>query len=214
MQDDLHIVTGGTGFIGSALILELLQRTSARVVALVRPDERGATRRLHEELILEIFLWKNVSFSLDEENFPADDAERKQYGLGPLAERYAEVLGRDLTPGEQDKERTRFSRAPVVIGVVSVPRDNPKIPQWEMFLSAGAAAMNLLHAAHALGFGANWITNWYADDAKACAMLGLAPGERAVGFVHIGTPQGEGPDRPRPDVPAILSEYSGPRGEG
>ena len=131
-----------------------------------------------------------------------------------LAERYAEVLGRDLTPGEQDKERTRFSRAPVVIGVVSVPRDNPKIPQWEMFLSAGAAAMNLLHAAHALGFGANWITNWYADDAKARAMLGLAPGERAVGFVHIGTPQGEGPDRPRPDVPAILSEYSGPRGEG
>ncbi|MCB1419493.1 MAG: nitroreductase family protein, partial [Notoacmeibacter sp.] len=62
-----------------------------------------------------------------------------------LAARYAEVLGRPLAPGETDKELTRFSRAPVVIGVVYVPRDNPKIPEWEMLLSAGAAAMNLLH---------------------------------------------------------------------
>ena len=131
-----------------------------------------------------------------------------------LATRYAEVLGRPLAPGETDKELTRFSRAPVVIGVVYVPRDNPKIPEWEMLLSAGAAAMNLLHAAQALGFGANWITNWYAEDAPSLAMLGLAPGERAVGFIHIGTPHGEAVERPRPDVSSILSEYAGPAGQG
>lgn len=59
-----------------------------------------------------------------------------------------------------EKERTRFSRAPLVIGVVAIVRDNPKIPQWEMFLSGGAAAMNLVLAANALGYGTNWISNW------------------------------------------------------
>lgn len=130
-----------------------------------------------------------------------------------LAERYAAVLGRPLTPGEREKEEERFSRAPVVIGVVSVPRDNPKIPQWEMFLSAGAAAMNLVHAANAMGFGANWITNWYADDAEARRLLGLSPDERVTGFVHIGTPSEEAPDRPRPDPATIVSEYAGPWGD-
>ncbi|MBZ0164779.1 MAG: nitroreductase [Notoacmeibacter sp.] len=130
-----------------------------------------------------------------------------------LAERYAAVLGRPLAPGEREKEEERFSRAPVVIGVISVPRDNPKIPQWEMFLSAGAAAMNLVHAANAMGFGANWITNWYADDAEARRLLGLSPDERVAGFVHIGTPGEEAPDRPRPDPAAILSEYAGPWGD-
>lgn len=129
-----------------------------------------------------------------------------------LAERYAAVLGRPLTPGEREKEEERFSRAPVVIGVISVPKDNPKIPQWEMFLSAGAAAMNLVHAANALGFGANWITNWYAEDAESRRLLGLSVNERVAGFVHIGTPSEEAPDRPRPDPAAILSEYAGPAG--
>jgi nitroreductase len=56
----------------------------------------------------------------------------------------------ELPPARLEQERTRFSRAPLVIGVVFVPKANPKIPQWEMFLSAGMAAMNLIISANAL----------------------------------------------------------------
>ncbi|TJV08225.1 MAG: nitroreductase, partial [Mesorhizobium sp.] len=49
-----------------------------------------------------------------------------------------------LPEGRHNQELARFSRAPLVIGVVSSPKENPKIPQWEMFLSGGMAAMNLM----------------------------------------------------------------------
>ncbi len=126
-----------------------------------------------------------------------------------LAERAQEIEG-PLPEARLEKERTRFSRAPLVIGVVHCPRDNTTIPQWEMLLSGAASAMNLVLAAGALGYGANWITNWYSDDAEGRRILGLAPEERVVGFVHIGTIDGDAPDRPRPDPAKLVSEYSGP----
>jgi nitroreductase len=122
----------------------------------------------------------------------------------------AEARDGPLPEGRRQQELARFSRAPLVIGVVSIPRESPKIPKWEMFLSGGAAAMNLVHAANALGYGANWITNWYSDSEEGRRILGLAPHERVVGFVHIGTPSGPAPERPRPDVAKLISEYSGP----
>jgi nitroreductase len=125
----------------------------------------------------------------------ADLAEKRE---GPLPE------------GRRNQELARFSRAPLVIGVVSSPKENPKIPQWEMLLSGGAAAMSLVLAANALGYGTNWITNWYSDVAEGRALLGLAPHERVVGFVHIGTFTGVAPERPRPEVTAIYADYAGP----
>lgn len=122
----------------------------------------------------------------------------------------AEARDGPLPDGKRQQELTRFSRAPLVIGVISSPKEHAKIPQWEMFLSGGAAAMNLVHAANALGYGANWITNWYSDTEEGRRILGLAPHERVIGFVHIGTYSGTAPDRPRPDVARLISEYSGP----
>ncbi len=115
-----------------------------------------------------------------------------------------------LDEKRHQQELKRFARAPLVIGVVSVVRDHPKIPQWEMQLSGGAAAMNLVIAANAHGYGANWITNWYSDDAEGRRILGLSPQERVIGFVHIGSYDGAPSDRPRPDVEALVSEYAGP----
>ena len=130
-----------------------------------------------------------------------------------IGEKLAELAERregPLTEGRRNQELTRFSRAPLVIGVVSSPKENPKIPQWEMFLSAGAAAMNLVLAANALGYGTNWITNWYSAVEEGRALLGLAPHERVVGFVHIGSYTGPAPERPRPDVSTLYADYSGP----
>ena len=115
-----------------------------------------------------------------------------------------------LPDNRRTQELTRFSRAPLVIGVISSPKENPKIPQWEMFLSGGMAAMNLMHAANALGYGTNMISNWYSDSEEGRALLGLAPHERVIGFVHIGTHEGPGFERPRPDVSALYADYSGP----
>ncbi|MDI6026202.1 nitroreductase [Corticibacterium sp. UT-5YL-CI-8] len=115
-----------------------------------------------------------------------------------------------LPDGRRNQELIRFSRAPLVIGVVFVPKENAKIPQWEMFLSGGASAMNLTIAANALGYSTNWISNWYSDVEEGRQILGLAPDERVIGFIHIGTYDGRPLERPRPDLGTIVSDYTGP----
>ncbi len=80
----------------------------------------------------------------------------------------------DATADQIEFERTRMARAPLVIAVVSRAGPHVKIPEWEQVLSAGAATMNLVTAAHALGYAANWITEWYAYDPRVLKAMGLA----------------------------------------
>lgn len=109
-----------------------------------------------------------------------------------------------------EQERKRLSRAPLVIGVVSHPVEHPRIPEWEMFLSAGVAAFNIVLAANALGYATNWVTNWFSSDPEGRRILGLAPGERMVGLIHIGSFDGNVPERPRPDPKELTTFYTGP----
>lgn len=99
----------------------------------------------------------------------------------------------------------KLRASPVCVMVVATPLQNHKIPAWEQELSAGAVCMNLLHAADALGFGANWITDWYAYDPAATALFGVKDGERIAGFIHLGTPAAPALERDRPDLPALIS---------
>ncbi|PLX37112.1 MAG: nitroreductase [Hyphomicrobiales bacterium] len=105
-------------------------------------------------------------------------------------------------------ERTRFTRAPLVVAVVSRAALHPKIPVWEQELSAGAVCMNLLLAAHAEGFAGQWLSEWYAFDDEAGAMLGLQEGERFAGFIHLGTQTEKPADRARPDLDSLITEWS------
>lgn len=114
----------------------------------------------------------------------------------------------NLDEASVEIERRRFLPAPLTIGVLSAPQDHPKVPEFEQLLSAGNVAFNLLHAAHALGFGASWVTRWYAFDEEAAAMLGARHGERFVGFVHIGTPTIAVEDRPRPALETVVRRWS------
>ncbi|MBK5959697.1 nitroreductase, partial [Rhodoplanes elegans] len=95
-------------------------------------------------------------------------------------------------------ETNRLARAPLVVGVVSSPVESAKIPAVEQQLSAAAAAQNLLLAAHALGYAACWLTEWYAYDAQVARAFGLDDHEKFIGFVHIGRFDGTPEDRPRP----------------
>lgn len=105
-------------------------------------------------------------------------------------------------------EAQRFLRAPLVIGVVSSPQACPRgTPEWEQQLSAGAVCFNLCLAAQASGWGAQWLTEWYAYDAKVCTKFGLNRNESIAGFIYIGTATQKASKRSRPDVTSILSTF-------
>jgi nitroreductase len=111
-------------------------------------------------------------------------------------------------PEQAETERQRLARAPLVIAVVSRAGPHVKIPEWEQVLSAGAAAMSLVLAAHALGYGATWITEWYAYDRRVVDALGLAPHERVAGFVHVGTALERPMERVRPPLSEVVTRLS------
>ncbi|HEY2481533.1 MAG TPA: nitroreductase [Caulobacteraceae bacterium] len=103
----------------------------------------------------------------------------------------------------------KIRNPPLTVAVVSRFTEG-EIPEWEQRLSAGAVCAMLITAAQALGWGANWITDWYAYDADAGALLGLGEGERVAGFVHLGTAAEPPLERVRPDVAAITTRWSPP----
>jgi nitroreductase len=128
--------------------------------------------------------------------------------------RFGELLVRALKKTEPDatderitQERGRFLRAPVIVGVVSRVREGTPIPEWEQTLSAGAACQTLCIAAHAMGFVANWITEWYAYHPAVREGLGLTAGERIAGFIYLGHPAEPIEDRPRPSFEAVAREW-------
>ena len=64
-------------------------------------------------------------------------------------------------------------------------------------------------AANALGFGASWLTEWYAYDRKVLDALGLGANEKITGFVHIGPAATSPVDRERPALSAVVQRYEG-----
>jgi nitroreductase len=102
-------------------------------------------------------------------------------------------------------EKSRLTRAPVVIAVVSRAAPHVKIPEWEQVMSAGAVCLNLVMAANALGYASNWLTEWFAFDQDAYDVLGVGDGEKVAGFIHIGTPKMHPGERPRPELSDIVT---------
>lgn len=128
-----------------------------------------------------------------------------------LGERLA-VRSRERDPAVAEavveKDRLRFSLAPLVVTVVARLGHDEKIPEQERLLSAGSVCFALLQAAQALGFGAVWLTGWPAYDPVVHDWLGLGADEHVVGFIHVGTPTLEAPERERPDPTELLTEWA------
>ncbi|GJD34240.1 nitroreductase family protein [Methylobacterium aerolatum] len=104
-----------------------------------------------------------------------------------------------------EQERRRLAHAPVVVALVSRAGPHVKIPEWEQVLSAGAAAMNLVIAANAMGYATSWLTEWHSYDRRVLDALGLAPQERMAGHIHIGRAREVPSDRPRPALADIVT---------
>jgi nitroreductase len=109
------------------------------------------------------------------------------------------------------QERERPLRAPLLVAVAArIAKDHPKIPEIEQILSAGAAAQNILLAAHALGYGAKWLTGANAYDEHVKRALGLVAEDRLISFIYLGTPTGEAPQVPHAEARAHTVEWQAP----
>ena len=106
-----------------------------------------------------------------------------------------------------EKDRARFSHAPLIITVVARLTPGHKVPEQEQWLTAGCVCFALLQSAQALGFGAQWLTGWAAYDEVVGRVLGLQENEQVAGFIHIGTPRLDVPERERPDAGALLEGW-------
>ena len=105
-------------------------------------------------------------------------------------------------------EGARLMRAPLVVAVISAPVDCPRgTPKWEQELSAGAVCMNMCLAAQAYGFGAQWLTEWYAYDDSVNDALELSVGQRVAGYIYIGTATVESSPRTRPALESVSKIY-------
>ncbi|MDL5367432.1 nitroreductase [Xanthomonas sp. NCPPB 2654] len=114
----------------------------------------------------------------------------------------------DAPPAAVEKDRARFAHAPLAVAVIVRLQREEKVPEIEQWLTAGSVCFALLQAAQAYGFGAQWLTAWMAYDAAVAARLGLAENERIAGFIHIGTPRLQVPERERPDPQHLLSDWT------
>ncbi len=132
-----------------------------------------------------------------------------RHSLGAFLAERAVQRDPQVSPAQLDKDRQRFSHAPLIITVIASPRPSPKVSEAEQLMTAGCVCFALLQAAQALGFGAQWLTAWMAFDPVVHARLGLAEGEQIAGFIHIGTPKTEVPERERPDPAALLQDWEG-----
>ena len=135
-----------------------------------------------------------------------EGAARAKFGAA-LADILKTEDANSPSPARLELEAGRFLRAPLVVAVISRVTPVPAAPEWEQVLSAGAACQNLCLAANALGFGTNWITEWYGYSAGVKAVLGLAANERVAGFIYIGTPTQKLPDRDRPKLDDLVSRF-------
>lgn len=136
--------------------------------------------------------------------FEGDGRERVGAHLG----RVFAANNPDMPEDRVQFEAERFLRAPVVIGVVSSPVDCSRAtPEWEQRLSSAICCYNMCLAAQAHGFGAQWLTEWYAYDSDMADVFGLSKREKIAGFVYLGTAVDGSLPRPRPAMSEIISHY-------
>jgi nitroreductase len=133
---------------------------------------------------------------------------------GDARERAGEVIARVFTKknpqasaADVEIEKKRLTDAPLVIAVVSFTKQHPKVPAFEQELSAGASAMNIVTAATALGYGACWLSGWFAFDRDVLDGFGLKADEKVAGFIHIGKAGKPNEDRPRPQLSDIVTRF-------
>ena len=146
----------------------------------------------------KLFPWRFVVVGADQRD-----------GLAALLHRALDEHDPTASQVHHDKEEEFARQAPTLIALVSAPVQGHKIPVWEQELSCGAAGMNLLSAAHAMGYVAGWLTGWRAYNERVRAAF-CGPGERIAGFIFIGRPGRDLEERPRPSPEDVVRQWEPP----
>jgi nitroreductase len=140
-----------------------------------------------------------------------DDRDRFGAVLEEMYKRRCHAAGEAADPDRARKERAKFSRAPVVIVVSALRRDDCGIPWSDQRDAAVCAAGYILLACHALGYGAMWRTGVAVDDEHVKAALGLAAKDAIVAFIYVGTPATPKPPKHVDPAPFLIEFPISPR---
>ena len=186
-------------------ILSLLEtRRSAKPRELVDP---GPTQAELERILSiasrtpdhgKLFPWRFVTVSDDQRD-----------AFGALLRQALAEHDPCATIAHHQKEDEFAHYAGQLIVLVSAPIADHKIPVWEQELSCGAAGMNLLLGAHALGYVAGWVTGWRAYSERVRQAF-CEPGERIAGFIFIGQPGRDIDERPRTPLATVWKPWQAP----
>ncbi len=128
-----------------------------------------------------------------------------------LAEVFAAAVQKrdpEVTQAYLKKQKDKPLRSPLIVVVVACLSDNPKIPEIEQMLSAGATAHGILLASNVMGFGSIWLTGDNAYDSSVCEALGLDSNEKIVSFIYLGTEISATPHPPKPDLDEKITEWT------
>ncbi len=189
----------------SSFLAYLHSRRSGKPRDMVAPGPDAAQLRQ----ILEAAIRTPDHGKLNPWRFVIVDADQRAALAALLKDAYRRE--KPGTAGLELEALTQFAhQAPTLVVVLSTPVENSKIPLWEQQLSAGAATMNLLHGAHALGFVGGWLTGWATYNREILeAFVGpdAGPSTGIAGFVFIGSAARPLEERPRPDFDAVVSHW-------
>ena len=116
----------------------------------------------------------------------------------------------DATDAEADRMRGKLTSPPLILVLGMHLTETPKVPETEQVQAVAAAAVNMLNAAHALGYGGKWVTGPNAYDPAVAAGLGFSAPDRVVGFLYLGTPAGDPLPVRQPVTEQYLRDWSGP----
>lgn len=130
-----------------------------------------------------------------------------QEKLGRIAEERFTKIYAETNEKQREAERLRFTRAPLVLAVLSTPKESVKAPRWEQEMSAAAVCMNILHACHAMGLGASWLSEWVAFDPTIIHALGGDIETKIAGFIYIGEKTSTPEERERPPLESVVFNY-------
>jgi nitroreductase len=180
----------------------LLRRRSASAKAMTEPGPSAEDL----QLILKAGVRVPDHGKLAPWRFLVFDGEARAE-FGAVLERVLMEREPDAGDVRREIERKRFMRAPLVVAVISSPNAAKPIPEWEQRLSAGAVCQNMVIAATALGYGAQWVTEWCAYDEAVVAALGLSGEERVAGFLYLGTSGEPLRERERPEVASLVRQW-------
>lgn len=132
--------------------------------------------------------------------------------LARLGELFAESFQRRIPEASTElveRERSKPTRSPLLILLISSPQTHAKVPEWEQVMSLGAAAEHMQLMAQALGYGSIWLSGERCQDRWLLEQLGLSEHEKLFGYLAMGTPKESCSGKMRGNPWNVMSEWTG-----